>query len=84
MVRCQTFVDLFIKVVLEYFRSVPRGESKVLIGDGLASLINHELVPLCEELIRMVFQVPNATHLLQPLDVAVFAPLKKKWRKVVT
>jgi len=26
---------------------------------------------------------PNSTHLTQPLDVAVFAPLKKVWRAVL-
>ena len=24
---------------------------------------------------------PNATHLFQPLDVAVFAPMKASWRR---
>ena len=81
----ETFVDWFKKVALAYFRSRPHDEPKVLIGDNLASHINYELVPLCEEHnIKMVFLVPNATHLLQPLDVAVFAPLKKEWRKVLT
>lgn len=81
----ETFVDWFKKVALAYFRSLPHDEPKVLIGDNLASHVNHELIPLCEENnIRMVFLVPNATHILQPLDVAVFAPLKKEWRKVLT
>ena len=81
----KTFVDWFKKVALAYFRSRPHDEPKVLIGDNLASHINYKLVPLCEEHnIKMVFLVPNATHLLQPLDVAVFAPLKKEWRKVLT
>lgn len=71
----ETFVDWFKKVALAYFRSLPHDEPKVLIGDNLASYVNHELIPLCEEnKISMVFLVPNATHLLQPLDVAVFAP----------
>ena len=26
---------------------------------------------------------PNTTHLLQPLDVSVFAPLKKAWKKIL-
>ncbi|KAK4320945.1 hypothetical protein Pmani_008200 [Petrolisthes manimaculis] len=32
----------------------------------------------------MVFLPPNNTHLLQPLDVAVYAPMKAEWRKVIT
>ena len=27
---------------------------------------------------------PNSTHLLQPLDVAVYGPMKKAWRKVLS
>ena len=29
------------------------------------------------------YATPNATHLLQPLDVSWFAPLKKLWQKVL-
>lgn len=79
------FMSWFEKVALAYFRTLPREETKVLIGDNLASHINHTLIPLCEEHnIKMVFLIPNATHLLQPLDVGIFAPLKKHWRSVLT
>jgi hypothetical protein len=30
-----------------------------------------------------VFLPENSTHMLQPLDVSVFAPMKKKWRQVL-
>lgn len=33
--------------------------------------------------IRFVYFLPNSTHLCQPLDVAVFHPLKVSWRKVL-
>jgi hypothetical protein len=32
---------------------------------------------------RYIFLPPNSTHLTQPLDVAVFAPMKRKWREVL-
>lgn len=32
---------------------------------------------------RYIFLPPNSTHMTQPLDVAVFAPMKKVWRRVL-
>ncbi len=26
----------------------------------------------------------NSTHILQPLDVSVFAPMKRRWREIVS
>lgn len=34
--------------------------------------------------IRFIFLPENSTHLLQPLDVAVFGPVKRRWREVLT
>jgi len=31
----------------------------------------------------MVALYPNSTHIIQPLDVAVFGPLKSKWKRIV-
>lgn len=33
--------------------------------------------------IILIALYPNATHLLQPLDVAFFRPLKVEWKKCV-
>jgi hypothetical protein len=33
--------------------------------------------------LRYIFLPPNSTHLTQPLDVAVFAPMKRLWREVL-
>ena len=33
--------------------------------------------------IAFVTLVPNATHIMQPLDVAVFRPLKTQWKNVL-
>lgn len=35
-------------------------------------------------IIKFTFLPPNSTHLLQPLDVAMFASMNKTWRKVLT
>jgi len=56
----------------------------VLIGDNLPSHFNINVIKSCEEAdIVFVSLVPGATHLLQPLDVAVFGPAKRIWRKIV-
>ncbi|CAG5035667.1 unnamed protein product [Parnassius apollo] len=33
--------------------------------------------------IRLVFLAPNSTHLIQPLDVSFFGPLKREWRRIL-
>jgi hypothetical protein len=33
---------------------------------------------------RFIFLPENSTHLLQPLDVSVFAPMKRKWREILS
>lgn len=80
----EIFVDWFKKVIIPFVRRLPSAEPTVIIGDNLASHVSFEVIELCQELnIRMTFLPPNATHLLQPLDVGCFAPLKKAWRGVL-
>jgi len=31
----------------------------------------------------MIFLPENSTHLMQPLDVAVFGPMKRRWRHLL-
>jgi hypothetical protein len=51
----------------------------LLILDGCGSHYSPRIVDAAERLqILLVFLPPNATHLLQPLDVAVFATLKDR------
>lgn len=78
-----TFEDWFDKILIPYFRNLPG--RKVLIGDNLASHISLHVLDSCaEHNIKFVLLPPNATHLLQPLDVAFFAPMKKAWRVILS
>lgn len=54
---------------------------EVLIGDNLASHFNQEVIKKCENSgIDFVCLPKNAFHLIQPLDVSFFMPLKQSWR----
>lgn len=77
------FDDWFHSIIVPYVRNKPG--RKVLIGDNLSSHFSESVLRACEELnIAFVCLPPKTTHLLQPLDVAFFAPLKAYWRDVLT
>jgi hypothetical protein len=53
------------------------GESRLLILDGHVSHINYKFLTFCEANNIVVFCLPpHSTHLLQPLDVELLAPLQ--------
>jgi hypothetical protein len=72
-----TFEDWFFSLVLPKLRK--QDGKKVLVGDNLSSHLNSRN----KHNIAFVCLFPNGTHLLQPLDVAYFAPLKKAWRALL-
>lgn len=56
----------------------------VLYVDGHSSHLTLPLMKFCKrEKIELIALFPNATHILQPLDVAVFHPVKEKYREVL-
>ena len=78
------FEDWFNQIPLKYFQKYGRDVPKMLIGDSLASHLSINVINLCKEFnIRFVLLQPNSTHICQPLDVAVFRPLKIYWRQVI-
>ena len=56
----------------------------ILFLDGHTSHINLAVADFCVEndIILYCFP-PHASHVLQPLDVSVFGPLKKEWNKSI-
>jgi len=77
------FNDWFDTVIVPWARKTEG--KKVIIGDNLSSHFTESVLKSCERLnIAFVCLPPNATHMMQPLDVAVYGPLKKTWRSVLT
>lgn len=76
------FEDWFERIALPQLKRL-QGK-KVLIGDNLSSHLSANIVQQCEDLeIAFCFLPANATHLVQPLDVAFFRPLKMAWRNIL-
>lgn len=58
--------------------------SIVIIDDNLTSHLSLEVIQLCfKNNINFILLPPNATHICQPLDVAIFRPIKRKWRVIL-
>ena len=73
------FTSLFHERIKE---SVPH--PIIVFMDGHTSHINMPISEYCKtnNIILYCFP-PHASHILQPLDVSVFGPLKKRWNKEV-
>jgi hypothetical protein len=72
------------QIFIRHVRTLLREDIKVLIGDNLAAHLSPYVLRMCSEYnIWLIFLPENSTHLLQPLDVAVFAPIKRWWRTLL-
>jgi hypothetical protein len=79
------FNQWFKQVFIPHIRTMPLEDIKVLLGDNLAAHLSPYVLKMCERYnIRFVFLPENSTHILQPLDVAVFAPMKRYWREILS
>lgn len=78
-----SFEDWFFRTLLPVLKK--KTGKCAIIGDNLSSHINIAVLEACKENdIKFICLPPNATHLCQPLDVAFFGPMKKRWRKLLT
>lgn len=75
----------FFKILLPHILEHREGNEKaVVIGDNLASHFSPEVIKTAlENNIYFTTLTPNSTHMMQPLDVGIYGPLKKQWRKVL-
>jgi hypothetical protein len=72
-----------VELALSRLKRIPG--KKLIIGDNLASHISPNVIKLCKKNnISFVCLPPNSTDKLHPLDIGVFAPLKKSWTQVLS
>lgn len=78
----RTFEKWYFEIFLPHAQNLPG--IKFVIGDNLQSHFSPAVIASCLKN-NIVFStlIPNATHLLQVLDVAVFRPLKRNWAVVL-
>ena len=78
----KTFEKWFSEIFLKSSNKL--GGPKVIIGDNLGCHFSPKVIETClQKDIRFITLVPNTTHLCQPLDLAVFRPLKTSWRELL-
>ena len=77
--------ELFFKYVTKYL--VPWARDReiqfpiILYVNGHASHVTFPLVQFCKQnSVKIISLYPNATCVLQPLDIAFFHPLKDLWK----
>jgi len=58
------------------------GEKRLLLIDGHGSHISSEFMWKCyENDVLLIYLIPHSSHVLQPLDLSCFSPLKSRYRK---
>ena len=77
---CEWFVKVFVPATADMVKTGP----VILFFDGHKSHESLSLIEVAREYnISLYVFPPHTTHLLQPLDVGVFGPLKSAWIKVL-
>ena len=75
-------------IYLDWFQSqflkfAPKSRPLILLFDGLKSHITLDLIECAEKNKIILYCLPpHSSHVLQPLDVSVFGPLKSGWKRV--
>ena len=77
------FLDWFVTIFLPHTADVSN-KPRILVFDGHASHLSLDLMEKAKENNVVMMRLPaHLTHLLQPLDRAVFRPVKAKWQSLL-
>lgn len=78
----QSFYEFIANIFYPWLVSNGIDFPVVLFVDGHSSHLTMELSDFCiQNKIELVALYPNATHILQPMDISVFHPLKSGWKR---
>ncbi|XP_070171041.1 LOW QUALITY PROTEIN: uncharacterized protein [Polyergus mexicanus] len=81
---CETFYEYITNIFYPYLQLNNIEFPVVMFLDGHSSHFSLHLSTFCREKgIILIGLIPNATHLLQPMDVSLFHPLKNEWKKII-
>lgn len=81
---CKAFFEFIANIFHRWLAKIQTTLPVTLFVDGHASHLSYQTSQFFESHgIILVALYPNATHLLQPMDVAVFRTLKEGWKKKV-
>lgn len=81
--KMKQFERWFEMIVLPWAAKTP-GQQKLVFGDNLSAHFSEKVMQLCRQHHVSFKCFPaNTTHFMQPLDVAVFGPMKKKWKSIL-
>lgn len=78
--KSEDFYDYFAVHFLPWVKRNNIPLPVIVFVDGHTSHLSLPLSEFCNQnQIILVALCPNATHILQPMDVGIFGPLKRKW-----
>lgn len=79
----ESFFEYISNVFIPYLNEKEICRPVIVFLDGHKSHLTFQLSKFCRDnQIHLVALYPNSTHILQPLDVALFSPFKKKLEKI--
>lgn len=79
----ETFVAYLEKIV-EYAKSLSVDFPIIIFVDGHSTHMSLQAAEYCHKNDVILYcLVPNATHIMQPLDIGFFSPMKSVWKQTV-
>ncbi|XP_045767599.1 uncharacterized protein LOC123868946 isoform X2 [Maniola jurtina] len=81
----KTFCEYVANIFNPWLQKMNIPKPIIFFLDGRRSHLTLHLAELCKSIgIEIIAFHPNSTHLLQPMDVAIFRPLKVFWKEEVS